>query len=47
MKIALKYGAILIGLYLGVAYAAGDAALFKGVSSTVTGETATLQGRAA
>jgi hypothetical protein len=45
MKTALKYVAILIGIYLGVDYATGDAALLKGLGSDATGETEALQGR--
>jgi hypothetical protein len=46
LKQALKYGAVLIGAYIAVEYAAtGTVPLLKGGSSFVTGETKTLQGR--
>lgn len=42
---ALKYGAVLIGMYLGVAYASGAGKLLTGGRDLVVGTTKALQGR--
>lgn len=40
-----KYGAVLIGVYLGVEYATGAEGLLSKLSRGIQGETKTLQGR--
>lgn len=45
MKTALKYGAGLIALYLGVYYATGSGKLLSGGTNLVTGTVKTFQGR--
>lgn len=44
MKI-VKYGAVLIGIYLGVAYATGAGKLLQGGTGFVTGTVRAFQGR--
>lgn len=45
MKTAMKYGAGLIALYLGVYYYTGAGKLLSGGTSAVTGTIKTFQGR--
>lgn len=42
---ALKYGAVLIGTYLVVAYATGASKTIQAATGFVTGTTKSLQGR--
>jgi hypothetical protein len=41
----LKYTAVLIGVYIGVAYATNAGTLIKAVGGTYTSSVKTLQGR--
>lgn len=45
MKQALKYGAVLIGLYLGVYYTTGAGKLIHTATAGAVGVTKALQGR--
>ncbi len=45
MKVALRYGALLIGLYLGVAYATGSGQLITDSTQGATGLVKAFQGR--
>lgn len=45
MKVAIKYSAILIGVYLVVAHATGAGNVLKSAGSASSGFAKTLQGR--
>jgi hypothetical protein len=45
LRKTLTYGAVLIGLYLGVYYASGSGRLIQGATNGATGVIKALQGR--